>query len=420
MAALYSLLSDEKKEIFLEKMNDLSPDIRISPVCEKQRGISGIRMQVTVLGREEEMSGAEDSALNKYDSSHIKCGQTDFPSVEDNHGDVNVLDQKQHHDHSHSHAHVNVGDVYKRISSGNLSQEVKSDAIAIYKIIAEAESLVHDTDIDQIHFHEVGTLDAYADVAGCALAMNLIDADEIECSPVCLGNGTVQCSHGILPVPAPAVAEITKGMPVYCSEDDGEMLTPTGAAIIKHFAGSYTKKMDMEPQAVGYGFGTRDFGRLTCVRAFLGLRESEKADSEVPGSETPDSKVSGSETPGIVMPGSETPGGEVSDSKAQDGCDTIIQPDIPTEEPEAKAETQIHDEDNEQINPWVDKFLDAEDFEDKYKVVCDMRDDVTDKLIDDIAVIIDVVIPEGKLSDRYQELKNCIGMRQKYENARLR
>ena len=142
-------------------------------------------------------------------------------------------------------------------------------------VIAQAEGKVHHTDMknENIHFHEVGSLDALVDVAGCCLAIDLLDVDEIECSPVCVGNGTVRCAHGILPVPAPATAEIIKGMPVYASTFDGELLTPTGAAILKHFSGKFTKEMDMSIDGIGYGFGTKQFEQLSCVRAFLGTRE---------------------------------------------------------------------------------------------------------------------------------------------------
>lgn len=139
-------------------------------------------------------------------------------------------------------------------------------------MIAAAESKVHRTSVDQIHFHEVGSVDALIDVVGSSLAIEMLDVDKISCSPVCVGNGTVRCAHGVLPVPAPATAEIIRGMPVYASCFDGELLTPTGAAILKYFSQEFTRRMEMTIEDIGYGFGTKEFAQLSCVRAFLGKR----------------------------------------------------------------------------------------------------------------------------------------------------
>jgi uncharacterized protein (DUF111 family) len=161
----------------------------------------------------------------------------------------------------------------EKISSLDLSDIVKKHAEGIYRAIAAAESTVHRTDMEQIHFHEVGSVDALIDVVGSSLAIEMLGVDEIQASPVCVGNGTVRCAHGVLPVPAPATAEIIKGMPVYCSRFDGELLTPTGAAILKYFVETFTRQMNMEIEEIGYGFGTKEFEQLSCVRAFLGYQK---------------------------------------------------------------------------------------------------------------------------------------------------
>ncbi len=155
----------------------------------------------------------------------------------------------------------------------DVSDGVKEAATGIYKIIAAAEGKVHQTTMEQIHFHEIGSLDAMVDVVGCCIAMELLGVDQVLCSPVCVGNGSIRCAHGILPVPAPATAEIIKGMPIFTSAFDGELLTPTGAALLKHFTKEFTKTVEMEIANVGYGFGTKDFAQLSCVRAFLGSVE---------------------------------------------------------------------------------------------------------------------------------------------------
>lgn len=150
------------------------------------------------------------------------------------------------------------------------SEKVKADAKAVYKLIGEAESKVHSVELDQIHFHEVGTLDAFVDVVGCCIAIEMLGVDKIVASPVCVGNGRVRCAHGVLPVPAPATAEIIKGIPVYSSPFDGELLTPTGAAVLKHFVEEYSKQVSMTIEEIGYGMGTKEFEEPTFVRAFIG------------------------------------------------------------------------------------------------------------------------------------------------------
>ena len=156
-----------------------------------------------------------------------------------------------------------------------MSEQVRQDAAEIYRQIGEAESKVHQTTMEQIHFHEVGSLDALVDVTGSCLAIEMLGADEILASPVCVGNGTVRCAHGVLPVPAPATAEIIKGMPVYFSESDGELLTPTGAAVLKHFVKEFTQELALKIENIGYGMGPREFENPSFVRAFLGIVEGD-------------------------------------------------------------------------------------------------------------------------------------------------
>ena len=220
---------------------------------------AGIDLCAGVQGNVDEV--VETYLKGELESSGVNC---DHHHHEDEHAHV--------HHHGH-HAHTSVASILEKISVLDMSDTVKKDAEGIYREIAAAESKVHQTDMEQIHFHEVGSVDALIDVVGSCLALELLGVDEVQASPVCVGNGTVRCAHGILPVPAPATAEIIKGMPVYCSSFDGELLTPTGAAILKYFVESYTKEMHMEIEEIGYGFGTKDFAQLSCVRAFLGYQK---------------------------------------------------------------------------------------------------------------------------------------------------
>ena len=135
---------------------------------------------------------------------------------------------------------------------------------------AEAESHVHGESVSDIHFHEVGTMDAVADITGACLLFHEIGAERVIVSPVHVGAGSVKCSHGILPVPAPATAFILKDVPIYGGEIQGELCTPTGAAVLKYFADSFGAMPVMKTDSCGYGFGRKKFERANCVRIFSG------------------------------------------------------------------------------------------------------------------------------------------------------
>ena len=157
-----------------------------------------------------------------------------------------------------------------------LPEKVKEDAKAVYRIIADAESKVHGRPVEEIHFHEVGTMDAVADVVGVCLLMHEIAPEQVVVSPVHVGSGYVRCAHGILPVPAPATALILTGIPTYGGQVRGELCTPTGAALLKHFANRFSDRPVMAVNLIGYGMGKKDFEQANCVRVFLGESEGER------------------------------------------------------------------------------------------------------------------------------------------------
>ncbi|HBZ77122.1 MAG TPA: nickel pincer cofactor biosynthesis protein LarC, partial [Clostridiales bacterium] len=130
---------------------------------------------------------------------------------------------------------------------------------------------------DQIHFHEVGSMDAVADITAVCLLMKKLAPDEVIVSPIHVGSGTVKCAHGILPVPAPATAYILRGIPTYSADISGELCTPTGAALLKHFATGFGKQPLMKTSAIGYGMGKKDFPRANCVRVMLGETVEEES-----------------------------------------------------------------------------------------------------------------------------------------------
>jgi len=164
------------------------------------------------------------------------------------------------------------------IESLNISETVKKNALAVYKLLAEAESKVHGVPVDQIHFHELGEMDAVADIVGVCMLMEELAPELVLASPVNVGNGQVKCLHGILPVPAPATAVLLQNIPIY-STINGELCTPTGAALLKYFVKEFCNMPLMKVAKLGYGMGTKNFGKANCLRAYIG--DTENANEEV-------------------------------------------------------------------------------------------------------------------------------------------
>ncbi len=169
----------------------------------------------------------------------------------------------------HHHEH-HLADIEKLIGSLDISPEAKKNACAIYRLIAESESEVHGRSVDLVHFHEVGALDAVADVVGACILIEKLSPDMILSSPVRTGFGQVRCAHGFLPVPAPATALLLKGVPIYAGDIEGEFTTPTGAAILKHFVHKFERMPPMVSERIGIGLGEKVFPIANILRATLG------------------------------------------------------------------------------------------------------------------------------------------------------
>ena len=253
-AALLELTGDRKA--FVDQMNAIGlPGVRVEAEDAVKCGITGTHMKVTVNGEEEESVDADHHHDHDHPHDH---------------------DHDHDHGHEHHHHHASMADIQALISGLEVSERVRQDALAVYSLIAEAESKVHGRPVSDIHFHEVGTMDAVADVVGVCLLMEKIAPDQIIASPVHTGSGYVRCAHGVLPVPAPATALILQGIPSYGGEVRGELCTPTGAALLKHFVSRFGDRPVMTVEAIGYGMGKKDFERANCVRAFLGENEGER------------------------------------------------------------------------------------------------------------------------------------------------
>lgn len=204
-------------------------------------------------------------------SESVKCGVTGT------HFTVKVgqVEEDDHlHDH-HSHTHSGMGEIRDIVSAMPIPTMVKLDILAVYQEIAQAESHVHGVPVDQVHFHEVGAMDAITDITAVCLLLHELEADRIVASAVHVGSGTVRCAHGVLPVPAPATAEILKDIPIYAGTISGELCTPTGAALLKHFASEFGPMPAMAVSTIGYGMGKKDFPQANCVRALLGMTQEQ-------------------------------------------------------------------------------------------------------------------------------------------------
>ena len=174
------------------------------------------------------------------------------------------------HDHNHSN---NIHRIQHTLSRLNISETVKNNAILVYNRLAEAESMVHGIPVDQIHFHEVGEMDAVADIVGVCMLIEELAPDNILASHINVGSGYVRCSHGKLPVPAPATAYILQHLPIYNDDIKGELTTPTGASLLAHFVKEFCAMPVISVKSIGYGMGTKDFERANCLRAFVGESE---------------------------------------------------------------------------------------------------------------------------------------------------
>ena len=230
-AALLEVLPDPGG--FVARLNALGvPGVEFKREPTVKCGITGTHLSVTVRGAEE--------------------------------------DEHMHDHHGAGHHHSGLHDIERIVGGLSLPEKVREDVMAVYGQIARAESRVHGVPVSEIHFHEVGTMDAIADITAVCLAMRELDADEVVVSPVHVGSGQVKCAHGILPVPAPAAAYLLKDVPIYGGEIQGELCTPTGAALLKHFAARFGDMPVMKVRSIGYGMGKKDFPRANCVRVLLG------------------------------------------------------------------------------------------------------------------------------------------------------
>ena len=220
-------MTADDKQAVLDELNALGiPGVEFKAEVSTKCGINGTHLSVTVNGEEEESADVHDHEHHAHDHVHEHEYHHDH-------------DHEHTHEHEHGHGHhhhSSMADIEHIIGHLPLENAVRADVIAVYKLIAEAESHAHGMPVSEIHFHEVGTMDAVADITATCLLIRKLAPEKIVASPVHVGAGKVRCAHGVLPVPAPATAYILRDVPIYGGRIQGELCTPTGAALLKHFA----------------------------------------------------------------------------------------------------------------------------------------------------------------------------------------
>lgn len=246
-AALTELLPEPGA--FIEKLNAVGvPGVRFVKERSVKCGITGTHMRVLVNDAEE----------RSHDHAHA-------------HDHANACLPSAHGEHHHGSMDEIRHIVYDHLQ---LSDKIKKEIMDVYALLADAESRVHGVPVTDIHFHEVGTMDALADITAVCMLIDALAPDRIVASPVHVGAGHVRCAHGILPVPAPATAELLRGIPSYGGSVTGELCTPTGAALLKYFVTAFGDMPVMAVERIGYGMGKKDFETANCVRAMLGEQET--------------------------------------------------------------------------------------------------------------------------------------------------
>ena len=231
IASLLELIPEQVRMI--AKLNALGlPDVSFTIRQVRRCGILGTEVTVRVHGEEEDAVG-------------------------------------EHHGHEH-HRHTGLEEIRRLVESMPVSDAVKKNVLQVYQKVAAAESAVHGVPVTEIHFHEIGAMDAVMDITAFCLLLEELAPERIVVSPICVGSGQIHCAHGLLPIPAPATAELLKGVPIYAGSIKGELCTPTGAALLTQFASEYAPMPALCVEKIGYGMGKRDYPAANCVRAFWG------------------------------------------------------------------------------------------------------------------------------------------------------
>ena len=280
-------------EVFTRTVEALGVDARLEISRVDRSGISATKVDVIAAGEKEmpreefwgkavstqhsavsteavsNQHSAFSPAAHSHDHGHEHAQTPPGAAVPHEHGHSHSHEHSHSHSHDHghqheheskpTHAHRGLKEIRQIIHAAGISQSAKGRAIKIFECLGAAEAKVHNSDIEKIHFHEVGAIDAIVDIVCASVGVEALGVDEWVCSPLNVGGGTVVCAHGAFPIPAPATLELLKNAPVYSGEIQKELVTPTGAAIVSVLASRFSHFPTMKTEKTGYGAGTRNF-----------------------------------------------------------------------------------------------------------------------------------------------------------------
>ena len=270
------------RTLYLDCFAGISGDMTIGALLDLGLDFAFLKNELAKLG----VSGYELSVA-RVDRSGINAAKFDV-----NVAQTFSLSVEHHHDHPHDHSqhqaqteslrhvhdHRSLATIKHLIEASTLSEKVKQNSLAIFQRIGEAEAKIHGVDIESVHFHEVGAVDSIVDIIGACIGLEALGIEKIISSPLHVGYGTFTCAHGTYPIPGPAATEILRGVPIYAKEIEGELVTPTGAAIVATLASEFSKMPMMRVEKIGYGAGTRVYEKFPNVlRAVIGELELEDA-----------------------------------------------------------------------------------------------------------------------------------------------
>jgi pyridinium-3,5-bisthiocarboxylic acid mononucleotide nickel chelatase len=269
------------RTLYLDCFAGASGDMLVGATLDCGLDFELLRGELLKLGVE-----GYELSLKRVDRSGISAAKFDVHLTGEphSHGHRHGHEHPHEHDHGHEHSHGHrrqshhrsLSEIKRIISSSDLSDPVKQRAQTIFQRIGEAEAKIHNVPIETVHFHEVGAIDSIVDVVGACVAFDALKIGRIISSPMHVGSGTFQCEHGTYPVPGPATAELLKGVPIYSKDVEGELVTPTGAAIISTLAEGYGPMPMMKVEKIGYGAGTRDYPKFpNALRAVIGELEED-------------------------------------------------------------------------------------------------------------------------------------------------
>lgn len=251
----------------LKKLNLKGYEVKITTV--QKNGITATDFEVILENNGHHSNHQKDEHLKKNHDDNENHNH------EHNHHHEHEHNHNNHHEH-HEHIHRNFDDIKKLINDSKLNKNVKELSINIFEKVAKAEAKVHNKKINEVHFHEVGAVDSIVDIVGTAILIDILNPDHIYSSPISLGTGFVDAAHGRIPVPAPATIEILKNVPVYSTGVRGELVTPTGAAIIKTLAEEFIRMPELNISKIAYGAGKKDFEITNLLRIYQAKKKIRK------------------------------------------------------------------------------------------------------------------------------------------------